>query len=166
MWASRPATRSAHASTHLIQTDLDTAPSGLFLLCRRDPTDPLVSRQRGDAGPEIFRSEVSFDGAAQVCRQSVHHSSRCCLLRRCLLRRCLLCRHGSVHRQCASADHDFVTRTRELTGTAVSRTLRTGNSRPLTPIGTSQAIRNARYSPVLHRLLTQRRRHDMSRRFA
>src|ERR1044072_67206 len=44
--ASRPTARPAHASPHLIDADLDAAFPGGFLLCRSDPTNPLVSRQR------------------------------------------------------------------------------------------------------------------------
>ena len=60
--ASGPTARPAHASLHLIDADLDAAlPSG-FLLGRSDPTDPLVSRQRGDIGPKALGSGVKLDG--------------------------------------------------------------------------------------------------------
>ena len=67
MRASGPTARPAHASSHLIDADLDAAlPSG-FLLSRGDPTDPLVSRQRGDIGPEALGSGARFDGLPKVC---------------------------------------------------------------------------------------------------
>ena len=65
--ASGPTARPAHASPHLIDADLDAAlPSG-FLLGRSDPTDPLVSCQRGDIVPETLGSGVRFDGLPKVC---------------------------------------------------------------------------------------------------
>lgn len=64
MRAARPTARPAHSSTHLIEADLDAAFPSLFFFRRRDPTDPLVLRQRGDCGPEAFHCGVGFDGLA------------------------------------------------------------------------------------------------------
>jgi hypothetical protein len=66
--AAGPTARPAHSSTHLIEADLDAAFPGLFFLGRGDPTDPLVSRQRADSGPEAFRSGIGFDGSPEICR--------------------------------------------------------------------------------------------------
>ena len=65
--ATGPTTRSAHASAHLIDADLDAALSSGLLLRRSDPTNPLVSRQRGDIGPEAPGNGVRFDGPPEVC---------------------------------------------------------------------------------------------------
>jgi hypothetical protein len=72
--ASGPTARPAHASPHLINADLDAALPGGFLLCRSDPADPLVSRQRSDIGPEALRSGVAFDGLPEVCRQLMNRA--------------------------------------------------------------------------------------------
>ena len=74
MRASGPTARPAHTSPHLINGDLDPPlPSG-FLLGRSDPTNPLVSRQRGDVGPEALSSGVRFDGLAEVCWQFMNRA--------------------------------------------------------------------------------------------
>ena len=65
--ASGPTAGPAHASPHLIDADLDAALPRGFLLGRSDPTDPLVSRQRGNVGPEALGSGVRFDGPAEIC---------------------------------------------------------------------------------------------------
>jgi hypothetical protein len=64
--AAGPTAGSAHSATHLIEADLDAAFPCRFSLGGRDPTDPLVSRQRGDGGPEDFRGGVGFDGSPEV----------------------------------------------------------------------------------------------------
>ena len=64
--ASGPTARPAHASLHLINADLDAPLPGGFLLGRSDPTDPLVSGQRGNIGPEALGSDVRFDGLSEV----------------------------------------------------------------------------------------------------
>ena len=66
--ASGPTARPAHASAHLIDADLDAAFPSTFFLDRCDPTDPLVSRQWGDIGPEALGSGVGFDRSPEVCR--------------------------------------------------------------------------------------------------
>jgi hypothetical protein len=66
--ASGPTARPAHATAQLINADLDAALPSLFFLGRRDPTDPLVSRQRGNIGPKALGSGVGFDGPSEVCR--------------------------------------------------------------------------------------------------
>src|SRR5262245_33621201 len=68
VWTSRPTARPAHASTHLIYADFDAVLPSLFFLRRRDPTDPLVSGQWGDVGPEALGSGVGFDGSPKICR--------------------------------------------------------------------------------------------------
>jgi hypothetical protein len=66
--ATGPTARPAHASAHLIETDLNATFSSLFFLGRRDPTDPLVSCQRRDSDPEALRSGVRFDCTPEVGR--------------------------------------------------------------------------------------------------
>ena len=68
MRASGPTARPAHSSAHLIDADLDAAFPRVFFLGRCDPTDPLVSRQWGDIGPEAHGRGVGFDGNPEVCR--------------------------------------------------------------------------------------------------
>jgi hypothetical protein len=65
-----------HASPQLIDANFDAAFPSLFLLGRCDPTDPLVSRQWGDIGPEARSSGVGFDGSPEVCRQLVNRAAR------------------------------------------------------------------------------------------
>jgi hypothetical protein len=74
--ASGPTARPAHASPHLIDANLNSALSGGFLLGRSDPTDPLVSRQRGYVGPEVLRSGIKFDGFSEICRQIMDRAVR------------------------------------------------------------------------------------------
>jgi hypothetical protein len=74
--ASGPTARPAHASPQLIDTDLDAAFSRLFFLGRCDPTDPLVSRQWGDIGPNALRSGVGFNGFPELHGQFVHRAAR------------------------------------------------------------------------------------------
>ena len=52
--ATGPAAGPAHASAHFVDADFDAAIPGFCFLCRRDPTDPLVSCQWGDIGPEAL----------------------------------------------------------------------------------------------------------------
>ncbi len=67
--AAGPTARPAHSSTHLIEADLDAAFPCFLFLGRCDPTDPLVSRQRRDVGPEAYRNGVGLDGSPEVWRQ-------------------------------------------------------------------------------------------------
>lgn len=71
--AAGPTAWPAHSSTHLVEADLDAAFPGLVLPGRGDPADPLVSRQRGDGGPQAFRGVIGFDGPAEIWRQLVRH---------------------------------------------------------------------------------------------
>jgi len=73
---SGPTARPAHASLHLIDADLDAALPGGFLLGRSDPTDPLVSRQRGDIGPNARGSGVKLDGFSEICWQLMDRAVR------------------------------------------------------------------------------------------
>lgn len=73
--ASGPTTRPAHAFPHFIHADFDATLPGDFLLGRSDPTNPLVSRQRGDIGPEALRSGVRFDGLPEVCWQFMNRAA-------------------------------------------------------------------------------------------
>ena len=74
--ASGPTARPAHASPHLIDADLDAAFPRGFLLGRSDPTDPLVSRQRGDIGPNARGSGVKLDGFSEICWQLMDRAVR------------------------------------------------------------------------------------------
>ena len=74
--ASGPTAWPAHAAAHLINTDLDAALSGGFLFGRGDPTDPLVTRQRGEIGPEPFGSGIELDGLSKICRQLMNRAVR------------------------------------------------------------------------------------------
>ena len=73
--ASGPTARPTHATAQLIDADLDSAFSSLLFLGRCDPTDPLVSRQWGDIGPDALRSGVGFDGFPEVCRQFMRRAA-------------------------------------------------------------------------------------------
>src|SRR5579862_4695796 len=72
MWASGPTARPAHAAAHLINSNLDAALSGHFLLGRGNPTDPLVTRQRGNVGPQVLGCGIEQDGLSEICRQFVN----------------------------------------------------------------------------------------------
>ena len=76
VWASGPTARPAHATAHLINSDLDAAPSGSFLLGRGDPTDPLVTRQGGDVRPKVLGCGIQLDGVSEICRQLVNCAVR------------------------------------------------------------------------------------------
>ena len=68
VWAAGPTARPAHAAAHLIDADPDAALPSLFFLGRRDPTDPLVSRQRSDISPKALGRGVGFNGSSEVYR--------------------------------------------------------------------------------------------------
>ena len=72
--AAGPAARPPHALSHLIDTDLDATFPGRFLLWRGDPADPLVSRQRGDIGPETGGGDIKLYGLSEICRQLVNRA--------------------------------------------------------------------------------------------
>ena len=72
MWASGPTARPAHAAAHLVNSNLDAALSGDFLLGRSNPTDPLVTRQRGNVGPKVLGCGIQLDGLSEICRQFVN----------------------------------------------------------------------------------------------
>jgi hypothetical protein len=74
--ASGPTARPAHATAHLINSDLDAALSGGFLLGRGDPTDPLVTRQRGNVRPKVLGCGIQLDRLSEICRQLVHCAVR------------------------------------------------------------------------------------------
>src|SRR4249919_917217 len=77
VWASGPTARPAHASSHLIDTDLDATLPCSFLLGRSYPADPLVSRQRGDdIGPKARGRGIEFDGTSEVCGQLMNRAVR------------------------------------------------------------------------------------------
>jgi hypothetical protein len=86
--ASGPTARPAHASAHLIDSDLDAAFPGLFFLGRCDPTDPFVSRKWRDIGPEALRSGIGFYGCPEICRQFVHRAARDLLSSHTSIRAC------------------------------------------------------------------------------
>lgn len=72
---SRPTARPAHASAQLIDADIDATLSSLFFLCRSNPTDPLVSRQRSDIAPDAPRGDSGFDRSPKICGQLVHRAT-------------------------------------------------------------------------------------------
>ena len=76
VWASGPTARPAHAIAHLINSNLDAALSGDFLLGRGNPTDPLVTRQRGNVGPKVRGCGIQPDGLLEICRQLVNCAAR------------------------------------------------------------------------------------------
>jgi len=76
MWASWPTARPAHATAHLINSNLDAAFSGGFLLSRGDPTNPLVTRERGDVGPKVRGYGIKLDGPLEIWRQLVNCAVR------------------------------------------------------------------------------------------
>ena len=88
MWASGPTARPAHATAHLVNSNLDAAFSSGFLLGGDDPTDPLIPRQRGDVGPKVLGCGIHLDGLSEIIRQYVncaireslssHNSKRAC----------------------------------------------------------------------------------------
>ena len=90
--AAGPTARPAHSSPHLIDADLDAVFPRVFLLGRRDPTNPLISCQWGNIGPEAPGRGVGFDRNPEVCRQlmdraardllSRHNSDRACFAQR------------------------------------------------------------------------------------
>ena len=71
MRASGPAARPAHATAHLIDSNLDAALSGRILLGRGDPTDPFVTSQWSKVGPEVPGLGIRLDGLSEIRRQLV-----------------------------------------------------------------------------------------------
>jgi len=102
--ASRPTARPAHTSAQLIDADLDAAFPSLCFLGRRDPTDPFVSRQWGDIGPEALRSGIGFYGFPDICWQFVHRAARDPLSSHTLNRPCFAQRDRDKPRQGVVAD--------------------------------------------------------------
>ena len=76
MGASRPTARAAFPRRKLLDGALDSASARRFLLGRDDPTDPFVSRQWGDIGPEALRSGIGFYGYPEIYWQFVHRAAR------------------------------------------------------------------------------------------
>jgi hypothetical protein len=66
VWASRPTAWPAHATAHLINSNLDPALSGGFLLGRGDPTDPFVTSQRSNVGPKVLGCGIQLDGLSEI----------------------------------------------------------------------------------------------------
>ena len=69
-----PTARPAHAFAHLVDTDLNAAHPSCILLGRSDPADPLVSRQRGDIGPEFRGRDIDLDGISEICGQLMNRA--------------------------------------------------------------------------------------------
>jgi len=76
VWTSGPTARPTHATAHLINSNLNAALSGGFLLSRGDPTDPLVTRQRGNFGPKVRGYGIKLDGPSEIRRQFVNCAVR------------------------------------------------------------------------------------------
>ena len=72
MRATGPTARPAHPVAHFIEADLDPAVSGVSLLRRRHPADPLIARQRRDIRPDIPHHTVRADGFAKIRWHFVH----------------------------------------------------------------------------------------------
>ena len=64
--ASRPTARPSYSTAHLIDADFDAAYPGAFFFGRCNPTDPLVSRKRGDFVPDALCGEVGLDGVLEI----------------------------------------------------------------------------------------------------
>lgn len=69
--ASRPTARPAHSTAHLVNSHLNAALSGGFLLGRGDPTDPFVTSQRGNVGPKVLGGGIQLDGLSEIWWQLV-----------------------------------------------------------------------------------------------
>ena len=67
VWASGPTARPAHATAHLINSNLNTTLSGDFLLRRGDPTYPLVTCQRSNVKPKVSDCGIKLDGTLEIC---------------------------------------------------------------------------------------------------
>ena len=74
--AARPTARPAHASAHLIDADFDAALPCLFLLGGRDPTDPLIPRERGDLSPKALHGGIGYDRSAKIGWQPMERAAR------------------------------------------------------------------------------------------
>jgi hypothetical protein len=74
--APRPTARPAHASAHLIDPDLNAMLPRFLLLRRCDPTDPLISGQRGNLGPKAPGRAIGFDSSPQIRRQLMDRAAR------------------------------------------------------------------------------------------
>jgi hypothetical protein len=66
VWASGPTARPAHATAHFVNSNLDAALSGGFLLGRRDPTDPFVTSQRSNVEPKVLGCGIQLDGLSEI----------------------------------------------------------------------------------------------------
>jgi hypothetical protein len=74
--ASGPTARPAHAGVHLINAKLDAALSRRFLLGRSDPTDPLVTCERGEVGPKPRGCRIELDGLSEICGELMNRAVR------------------------------------------------------------------------------------------
>ena len=74
MRTSGPTARSAHAFSHLIETDLYAAVPGVVFPGGRDPAYPLIACQWRNARPDIRDNRVGRDGFAKVRRHPVHRA--------------------------------------------------------------------------------------------
>ena len=76
MRASGPTAWPAHAGVHLINSNLDAALSGSFLFGRSDPTDPLVTCERGEVGPKPRGCGIELDGLSKICGELMNSAVR------------------------------------------------------------------------------------------
>jgi hypothetical protein len=74
--APRPTTRPAHAAAHLIDAYFDAAFSGGFLFGRRDPTNPLVTRQRGEVGPKPLSNGIKLNRLSEISWELMNRAVR------------------------------------------------------------------------------------------
>ena len=70
--ASRPTAWPAHATAHFVNPNLDAALSGGFLFGGGNPTDPLVTRQRGYVEPKALGCRIQLDRLSEILRQLVN----------------------------------------------------------------------------------------------
>ena len=75
MGAAGPAARSAHAFAHFIKPHRYAAASGFIFLSRRNPANPLITRQRRDIRPYIFHLRIGSDGLAKIRGHFVYHTA-------------------------------------------------------------------------------------------
>ena len=76
MRAPRPAARPPQAAVHFVEPDRDAALSGVVLLGRSDPADPLIARERGKVGPKISGPVIRSQRGPQISGQLMDRATR------------------------------------------------------------------------------------------
>ena len=75
MQTPSPTTRPVFSGDQLLKPPLDPVTSGLRFLGGRDPTDPLIARERRNIAPYRSRRRRLNQGLSQIPRHGMYHTT-------------------------------------------------------------------------------------------